>query len=37
MQKKADVRAQVLGIGGNGLKGLGGRSKQQVVPLLFIL
>ena len=35
--EKADLCSQVLGIGRDRLQGIGGRPKQQVVQLPFIL
>ncbi len=35
--EKADLRSQVLRIGGHRLQGIGGRSKQQIVHQAFVL
>src|ERR1700719_324560 len=35
--EKADLRSQVLRIGGHRLQGIGGRSKQKIVHQAFVL
>ncbi len=35
--EEPDLRAEMLGIGGDGAQGLGGRAKEEAVDLRFVL